>query len=134
MTASSKCRGCDHAPHKGACRAKSPSRCTPLAGADGRTRGIACGVRLPCPCAWRDCACDAPVAVTRLLGTGATVIAVERGSAAAPDGTLAVRRLADGTLGSRLLRPGEEPGEGEWRGRGNEPQCPAVQATLEDAI
>jgi hypothetical protein len=58
-----------------------------------------------------------------VIGTDADGRLVERGTAGAEDGTLAVRRLADGTLGCRVLRPGEEPAEREWRGREHSGAC-----------
>jgi len=109
MPASVKCPRCGHAAHKRACRAKGPSRCVLTAA--GRT----CGYRPPCPCPWQVCSCGLPVAVAHLDGTDLDT-AVERGSAGAADGTLAVMLAPDGSLTAREL-DGGPLAEGEWRGR-----------------
>lgn len=112
-----RCGGCRHAAHKGKCRGKAPSGCVPFSIGGGT--GFICGSRPACPCAWRTCKCGALVATTTMTtGTGewagAWAVPVLRGSAGT--GTLAVRRAVDGTLTSRELADGENPGPGEWRG------------------
>jgi hypothetical protein len=117
-----RCDGCKHVFHRDGCTGKGPSRCQPLLDrATGRQTGIACwSTRAPCPCPFGEChTCGAPIAGATPfpLDSGTPEIDIDRGSAGAPDGTLAVRRLPDGTLACRHLADGEEPGEGEWRGR-----------------
>ena len=93
---------------------------THLDPATGRPDGIQCyGDRAPCPCPFGAChTCGAPIAGASLFPLrSASEIDVDRGSAGAADGQLAVRKLADGTLACRRLAAGEEPGRGEWRGR-----------------
>ena len=82
----------------------------------GGGQTIVCGARPPCPCPYQVCKCGLPVAVAHLDGTGLDA-AVERGSAGAADGQLAVRQLPDGRLGCRELGDGGTLREGEWRGR-----------------
>jgi hypothetical protein len=53
---------------------------------------------------------------------------VERGSAGNPDGTLAVRQLADGTLSARPLPTGAEPAAGEWRAIDHDARCAKAAA------
>jgi hypothetical protein len=125
MTARPKCARCGHAEHTAACTGKGPSGCVPVFG--DTVTGIICGDKPPCPCAWRTCACKKPVALAvelppraralPLEGGEVMFVSVERGSAGAPDGLLAVRVLLDGFLACRNLAPGEEPAPGEWRGR-----------------
>jgi len=117
-----RCEGCNHAAHRDTCPRKGASGCIPLLDpATGRQTGIACvRGRGPCPCPFGAChACGAPIAGATPfpLDSGAPEVDIDRGSAGAPDGTLAVRQLADGTLACRRLADGEEPGEREWRGR-----------------
>jgi hypothetical protein len=119
MPERARCQHCGHAAHRKACRAKGPSGCVPLADADGRQVGIACGPRPPCPCPYQVCKCGLPVAVAHLAGTDLDA-AMERGSAGAPDGRLAVRKnrhMLDGSLVCRELGDGEPLRAGEWRGR-----------------
>jgi uncharacterized protein with NRDE domain len=59
-----------------------------------------------------------------VTATGAQM-PVEAGSAGAADGTLTVWLAAPGVLGCRVLKRGEEPGDGEWRGRTHWGRCPA---------
>lgn len=113
MTASARCGGCKHAAHRGGkCRGKGPSGCVPFDAGNG-SAGFICGPRPGCPCAWRTCKCGALVATAEM---GEWAVPVLRGSANDPAGTLAVRRLLDGTLGCRELADGESPHEKEWRG------------------
>jgi hypothetical protein len=51
------------------------------------------------------------------------IVSVERGSAGAAGGLLAVRELDDGFLACRGLADGEQPAEGEWRGREHTGEC-----------
>lgn len=132
-TAVRRCDGCGHAFHRDTCRAKGTSGCAPLLDATGRQVGVACSRarRRPCPCPFGEChTCGAPIAGAAPfpLGSGAAEIDVDRGSAGAADGGLTVRRLADGTLACRRLEPGEQPGEGEWRGREHVHQLAAAGA------
>lgn len=116
-----RCGGCGHAPHRDTCPRKGPSGCLPLLDATGRKMGFACSrTRGPCPCPWGWChTCGQGIAgaSTLPLRDGSPEIDVDRGSAGAPDGTIAVWKLPDGTLACRRLAPGEQPGRGEWRGR-----------------
>ena len=117
-----KCDGCNHAFHRDTCPRKGPSGCVPLLDpATGKPTGIACSrSRAPCPCPYGAChKCGAPVAGATPfpLDSGAAEIDVDRGSAGAEDGQLAVCQLPDGTLACRRLAPGEQPGEREWRAR-----------------
>lgn len=130
MTRLPGCVRCGHAGHVRACRAKGPSRCVPFA--DGAAAGLVCGVRPPCRCAWRTCGCGQPVALACELPARAQalplraeimIVSVERGSAGAAEGLLAVRELAGGFLACRDLVPGEQPGAGEWRGREHTGGC-----------
>ena len=131
MTGRPKCARCGHAEHARACRAKGPSRCVPVPGAAGTA--VICGARPPCPCSWRSCACGQPVALAcelppevralPLEDGEVMIVSVERGSAGAPGGLLAVRVLADGFLACRSLAAGEQPAEGEWRGREHAGEC-----------
>jgi hypothetical protein len=119
-----KCDGCGHAFHRDECSRKGPSGCEPvLDPATGKAVGFACSrTRAPCPCPFGEChTCGTAIAGASPfpLGTGPEVD-VDRGSAGAPDGQLAVRKLADGSLAVRRLADGEQPGEGEWRGREHE--------------
>lgn len=129
-----RCDGCGHAFHRDTCPRKGTSGCTPLLDpATGRQIGIACsrGSRQPCPCPFGEChTCGAPIAGASPfpLDSGAAEIDIDRGSAGAPDGTLAVRQLPAGTLACRRLEPGELPGEGEWRGREHAHQLAAAGA------
>ena len=121
-TAVRKCDGCGHAFHRDTCPRKGPSGCLPLLDpATGRQTGVACSrTRVPCPCPWGEChECGAPIAGATPfpLNSGTPEIDIDRGSASAADGALAVRQLPDGTLACRRLAPGEEPGDREWRGR-----------------
>lgn len=87
----------------------------------GQQIGIACfRTRAACACPFGEChACGAPIAGATLfpLDSGAPEIDIDRGSAGAADGRLAVRKLADGSLACRRLADGEQPASGEWRGR-----------------
>jgi hypothetical protein len=51
------------------------------------------------------------------------IVSVERGSADAAGGLLAVRILVDGFLACRDLAHGEQPVKGEWRGREHTGDC-----------
>ena len=138
MTTGRRCEGCGHAFHRDQCRAKGPSGCMPVLDRDtGRRTGIGCSrARVPCPCPWGEChTCGAPIAgaSTFPLYDGSPEIDVDRGSAGAPDGDLAVRKLPDGTPACRRLTPGEEPGEREWRGREHAHQLATEPATLNQA-
>jgi hypothetical protein len=131
MTGRAKCPRCGHAGHDKACRAKGPSRCVTVS--DGTATATMCGIRPPCPCAWRTCACGTPVALAAelppevltlpLQGGDVMIVSAERGSAGAPGGLLAVRVLADGFLACRDLAAGEQPAKGEWRGREHAGDC-----------
>lgn len=116
-----KCDGCGHAIHRDGCKAKGPSSgLTLLDPATGDPKGMACwGTRAPCLCPFGTChTCGAPIAGASPFPLGtADEVDLDRGSAGAPDGTWAVQKLPDGTLGCRPLEPGEEPGPGWWRGR-----------------
>ncbi len=116
-----RCGGCNHAAHRDTCPRKGTSGCIPLLDpATGQQTGVACSrTRVPCRCPWGEChTCGAPIAGAAPFPLGsAPETDIDRGSAGAPDGTLAVRQLPDGTLACRSLADGEEPGEGEWRGR-----------------
>jgi hypothetical protein len=130
MTGRPRCARCGHVEHVRACRAKGPSRCVPFSSA--AATGMMCGLRPSCPCAWRTCACGKPVALAcelsaeartlPLLGT-VMIVSVERGSARAADGLLAVRELDDGFLACRTLADGEQPLDGQWRGREHTGDC-----------
>ena len=128
-----RCEGCGHVFHRDGCKAKGPSGCVPLLDpATGRETGIACGVRPPCPCPWGAChSCGAPIAGASPFPLGGSPeVDIDRGSAGDPDGTWAVRQLADGTLACRPLGPGLPlPGPGEWRAREHEHQL-AVKETI----
>lgn len=130
MTARAKCGRCGHAEHAKACRCKGPSGCIPFS--DGAATGMICGVRPSCPCAWRVCACGTPVALAVELPPAARalpltdevmMVSVERGSAGAADGLLAVRELVGGYLACRGLADGDHPATGEWRGREHAGEC-----------
>lgn len=134
MTAARRCDGCGHAFHRDQCPRKAASGCMPVLNpATGNQAGIACWgrPRPPCPCPFGAChTCGAPIAGAAQfpLDSGAPEIDVDRGSAGAPDGHLAVRQLPDGTLACRRLAPGEQPGRGEWRGREHIHQLAAAGA------
>lgn len=83
-----------------------------------------CGVRPACPCPWRTCACGAQVVVADADDYPDEVETILRGSAGDPAGTLAVRKMPDGSLRARPLPPGEEPAEGEWRAVDHDRSCP----------
>lgn len=51
------------------------------------------------------------------------IVSVERGSAGAADGLLAVRELDDKFLACRSLADGDQPAQGEWRGREHTGEC-----------
>ena len=51
------------------------------------------------------------------------IVSVERASAGAPGGLLAVRVLDNGFLACRSLADGDQPAEGEWRGREHTGEC-----------
>ena len=94
VTATRRCGQCGHAFHRDQCPRKGPSGCeTMLNPATGRPTGIACARgRWPCPCPWGEChGCDAPITGATLfpLDSGADEVDIDRGSAGAPDGTLA---------------------------------------------
>jgi len=115
VTAGRRCDGCPHAFHRDGCRGKAASGCVPLDGG-----GWACyrGARPDCPCPFGEChTCRAPIVGAGQSDPDAPEIDVDRGSAGDPAGRLAVRKLADGTLACRRLADGEQPDEGEWRGR-----------------
>lgn len=116
-----RCDGCGHAFHRDQCTRKGPARAMLLLDpVTGAVTARACGARPPCPCPHGEChTCGAPVAgaTSWPLDSGAPETDVDRGSAGAADGQLAVRELPDGTLACRRLAPGEEPGEREYRGR-----------------
>lgn len=134
MSGRPKCRGCGHAAHRDGCRAKGPSGCAPLLDpATGRPAGIACSrTRAPCPCPLGAChTCGSPVAGVQPFPLGAVELDVDQGSAGDPAGTMAVRKLADGTLAGRLLDVGQEPAAGEWRGRLHQHQLPEAAAWLD---
>ena len=120
-TAVRKCNGCGHAFHRDTCPRKGPVKAWLLLDPEtGAATARACGSRPPCPCPWGEChTCGAAIAGASQfpLNSGAPEIDIDRGSAGAADGTVAVRPLPDGTLACRRLAPGEEPGECEWRGR-----------------
>lgn len=120
------CGSCGHTEHPGRCSRRAPSRCTPLDTGAGTT-GWACGARPPCPCPWRTCRCGAQVAVATCEDDRESEESIERGSAGRPDGTLGVRKLADGTLLARFLPADEQPQPGEWRATDHDATCP--QAT-----
>lgn len=132
VTAARKCGGCGHAFHRDTCPRKGPSGCLPLLDPEGRQVGIACSrTRMPCPCPFGEChACGAPIAGASPLPLedGAIEVDLDRGSAGDLSGTWAVRKLDDGTLGCRRLADGEEPGNGEWRGREHVHQLAAARA------
>jgi hypothetical protein len=122
-----RCPRCLHAFHRDQCPRQGTSRCAVLPDPlTGRQAGIACArTRWPCPCPWGEChACAAPIAGATPfpLDSGAPEIDIDRGSAGAPDGMLAVCQVADGTLAVRRLAAGERPRPGERRGR--EHACP----------
>jgi hypothetical protein len=121
--AAGQCACCGHKAHRGRCTRRAHSRCVPL-GTDRRPSGFACGARPPCPCPWRTCHCGTPVAIAACAEDAAYEETVERGSAGHPDGTLAVRRLADGTLSARPLAVGSEIATGEWRAIDHDSRCP----------
>jgi len=126
-----RCGSCGHGFHRDTCPRKGPSGCVPLLDpATGQQTGTACTrARGPCPCPYGEChTCGAPVsgATPFPLDSGAPEIDVDRGSAGAPDGALAVRRLPDGTLACRRLASGEDPGGGWWRGREHAHQLAAA--------
>lgn len=127
-----KCDGCGHAAHRDGCRAKGPSSSVAvLDPATGRPIGIACSrTRAPCPCPFGAChTCGALIAGASPFPLGsAPEVDIDRGSAGAPDGTWAVRKLADGSLACRPLGEGEQPGEGEWRGHAHIHQLATVSA------
>jgi hypothetical protein len=132
-----KCPGCGHAWHRDLCPCKGPSGCVPLLNpATGQPRGFACsGTRAPCPCPFGWChTCLRMIAgaSTLPLYDGSPEINIERGSAGAPDGTWAVWKLADGTLGCRVLADGEQPAEREWRGR--EHTACRAKGTADDTV
>ena len=133
MTAARQCGGCGHAFHRDQCPRKGASGCLPLLDATGRQVGIACSrTRVPCPCPFGECHdCGAPIAGAAPfpLDSGTPEIDIDRGSAGAPDGTWAVRQLPGGTLACRRLEPGEQPGDGEWRGREHVHQLAAARRT-----
>lgn len=118
-----RCGSCRHVAHRGPCRRRGPSGCVPLGTGDGMT-GFACGVRPQCPCSWRTCRCGAEVAVATCADDPDSEETIVRGSAGKPGGTLGVRKLPDGTLLARYLRPDEEPGPGEWRATDHDIVCP----------
>lgn len=139
MTARPKCRGCGHADHVKACRARGPSRCQTWASDDGAT-GFACGSRPPCPCSWRVCPCGFPVALAAELPPAARtlpddgevmIVTLERGSARDPAGCIAVRKLTGGHLACRDLPDGEDPRPGEWRAREHTNAACKLLATAE---
>jgi hypothetical protein len=123
VSAAPKCGRCRHTEHRGECKRRGPSRCTPLDSGHGLT-GFACGARPQCPCPWRVCVCGTPVAIATCEDDPEFFESVERGTAGRLGGTLAVRQLADGTLMARYLPPGEQPREGEWRGTDHDAACP----------
>jgi hypothetical protein len=86
--------------------------------------GMVCGARQPCLCPWRTCRCGTLVAVAACADDLGYEETVERGSAGNPAGTLAVRKLADGTLSARPLSAGAEPDPGEWRAVDHDARCP----------
>jgi hypothetical protein len=134
VTAGQKCDGCGHSFHRDTCPRKGTSRCIPLLDpATGRQTGIGClRGRGDCPCPFGAChTCGAPIAGATPfpLDSGAPETDIDRGSAGAPDGQLAVRQLPDGTLACRRLAPGEEPGEREWRAREHAHQLAAPAGT-----
>jgi hypothetical protein len=118
-----RCAHCGHAGHRTRCPAKGPSSCRPLVGDDGEPAGIACYQRRPpCACPWRTCKCGALTAEATALDQPGITVPVLRGSAGEPGGLLAVRLLADGTLGCRDLK-GLQPGPGEWRATEHDGPC-----------
>lgn len=129
-----RCDGCGHMFHRDQCTRKGPSSCVVLLdAATGAQAGIAClRGRGPCPCPFGACHdCGAPVAgaSTLPLYDGSPEVDIERGSAGAPDGDWAVRKLPDGTLACRPLAHGEPTRPGEWAGRGHASRCPAARKT-----
>jgi hypothetical protein len=102
----------------------------------GEPGGIVClARRAPCPCPRGTCAvCGAPVAGVSPLPLGEVELDVDCGSAGRAGGTLAVRRLADGTLAGVLLGPGADPPAGQWRGTLHAHQLPGAAAWLADAV
>jgi hypothetical protein len=138
VTAGRRCDGCGHAFHRDTCPRKGTTGCIPLLDSFGAPVGIACSrTRRSCPCPFGEChTCGAPIAgaAPLPLGHGAAEIDIDRGSAGAPDGTLAVRKLPDGTLACRRLADGEQPGEREWRGREHAHQLAPVKTAATEGI
>jgi hypothetical protein len=121
--AAGPCPGCGHRLHRDQCGRKAAAGCTPLLDPAGKPFGMACGDKAPCPCPYGWChRCRTPVvgaAQFPLDDEGLPEIDIDRGSSG--DGHWAVRQLADGRLAARRLGAGQQPAEGEWRGR--EHQC-----------
>ena len=65
-----------------------------------------------------------------LLPSGSRML-VDRASAGDPDGNLAVRRMADGTLAARHVKPGDQLEPGEVPGKSHFSSCPDAQAWRE---
>lgn len=86
--------------------------------------------RFPCGCTYTgDVQASAPVCtcgqeLAWALTERGKPMPVERGSANAPDGTLAVWRDERHRLRCRVLRAGELARPGEWRGRTHWGRCP----------
>jgi hypothetical protein len=121
MPAADRCAGCPHAAHRDQCPAKGRGRCVPVLDPQtGEPHGwISYARNAPCLCPRGWCHhCRAPVAGASPFPLGGgPEIDVDVGSADDPAGRVAVRQLADGTLGAVRLQDGEEPGAGWWRGR-----------------
>jgi hypothetical protein len=142
MTTKQKCSGCVHADHPKVCAARAQSRCQSYQSADGTT-GFVCGYKPGCPCPFRTCKCGALVALAvelppdvRALPVAdqVMIVSVQRGSARDPAGRLAVRKLPGGHLACRDLADGEQPADGEWRGREHKnEECPLLAKAEADA-
>lgn len=119
-----RCGGCDHAAHRGACRAKGPSKCVPLTDNEGRAIGTSCwAVRQACPCSWRTCKCGASVSVAVLATDPRVEVPIVRGSAHAAAGRLEAWLGAGGQLLCRDLADGEPVREGRIRGTEHTGAC-----------
>jgi hypothetical protein len=122
MTGPGKCARCGHAKHAAECTRLGSVTCRPLPGV-GLVRG-----RFLCGCTYAGSVqadakvCTCGQALAWALTQRGRPMPVERGSANAPDGTLAVWQIG-GRLYCRVLRTGEEPRPGEWRGRAHWGRC-----------
>lgn len=120
-----RCPACGHTAHHRPCARRGPVECRAVATEAGtaRVRG-----QWPCGCPYRTKVCGCGARLVLATTAAGKDMPVERGSANAPDGTLAVRReTPGGALTARVLGKDEEPGAGEWRGRTHWGRCPKEQ-------